>query len=124
MVGTQCERHHHNHEINVNKLKDLVTGEASSAPVSQVAHVRLCCPLLVRGSNSPLSATASSTTSTDYSQRLVNLAAPSVEALASTLFPLTVHHYPDDDEEDAAQHGEEHGEENADAAHPLFHGTH
>lgn len=62
---------------------------------------------------------------TDCSQHLVNLtASSSVEALASTLFPLTVDHYTDGDEEDAAQQGEEHGEEKGDAAHPLFDGTH
>lgn len=55
--------------MNVNKLWDFVTGDASSsAPVSQIAHMRLCCPLLVRGSISPLSATASSDTSTDWLQ--------------------------------------------------------
>lgn len=79
----------------------------------------------MHSSVSPLSATGSTDTSTDDSQRLVYLtASSSVEAFASTLFPLAVDHYTDDDEEDAAQHGEEHSEENGDAAHPLFDGTH
>lgn len=44
----------------------------------------------------------------------------SVEALAAVLVPVAVHHHADDDEEDAAQHGEEYGEEYADGAHPFL----
>lgn len=48
----------------------------------------------------------------------------SIEAFASALFPLDVAHQTDDDEEDAAQHGEEHSEENGHGAHPLFSWNH
>lgn len=33
---------------------------------------------------------------------------------------MAVDHYADDDEEDAAQHGEEYGEEDGDGAHPFL----
>lgn len=44
----------------------------------------------------------------------------SVEALAAALVPVAVEHHADDNEEDAAQHREEHGEEDADGAHPFL----
>lgn len=120
------EKHQqHNHKKEV-KLKDLVTGGASSsAPVSQVAHMRLCCPLLVHGSVSLLQLAPLTPVLTTVIQRLVYLtASSSVEAFASTLCPLAIDHHTDHEEENAAQHGKEHGEENGDAAHPLFDGTH
>lgn len=42
-----------------------------------------------------------------------------VEALAAALVPVAVDHRADDDKEDAAQHGKEHCEEDADGAHPF-----
>lgn len=70
-------------------------------------HTRLCRPLLVHGNISLLSTTGPTATSTDYSPRVgYSTASSSVEAFASTFFPLAVDHYTDDDEEDAAQQGE------------------
>lgn len=43
----------------------------------------------------------------------------SVEALAAALVPVAVDHRANDNEEDAAQHGEEHCEEDADSTHPF-----
>lgn len=67
-----------------------------------------------------LRAAESTDHSSYYNLHLLTASSYSVEALASAFVPVAVDHQANDYEEDATQHGEEHGEENSYATHPFL----